>query len=375
MATDTTPPQTDTPQNEPSAPPKDEQEDSENTLYITLKFHSHPITLVFPTAATLTDLSATVFRDLHIPPTNQKFLVSGTTPKLGLLRPPFKDNTAHLPLSSLTSAKITLLGSTAQQVADIDETISAIRSRQAARTAALRAARKVQPYNHRDARKIQEESTYTFATLRPLAHLRNPEKSLRFLERLRDDPGVKAAMRKHRFSVGLLTEMDPAMHTTHEGKTLGLNRNRGEVIELRLRTDAYDGYRDYKTIRRTLAHELAHNVVGPHNAEFHALWNQIEGEIDRNDYSRGGKTVGAEEFYNPADEGYDEDLEADKGGWVGGAYVLGGSSSESTGAPMDRREVIAKAAEERAKQASNLAAGKKVIERDEEQQHDSSSTN
>lgn len=50
--------------------------------------------------------------------------------------------------------------------------------------------------------------------------------------------------------------MDPLSNTqsSHEGTTrlLGLNRNRGEVIELRLRTDAYDGYRDYKTIRNTL---------------------------------------------------------------------------------------------------------------------------
>ena len=59
--------------------------------------------------------------------------------------------------------------------------------------------------------------------------------------------------------------MNPAEHTTQESRTLGLNRNRGEVIELRLRTDAYDGYRDYKVIRKTLCHELAHNVHGEHD--------------------------------------------------------------------------------------------------------------
>ena len=176
---------------------------------------------------------------------------------------------------------------------------------------------------------------------------------MRYLERLRDDPGVKAAMRKHKFSVGLLTEMDPAEHTTHEGKTLGLNRNRGEVIELRLRTDAYDGYRDYKTIRKTLAHELAHNVVGPHNAEFHALWNQVEKEIDRNDHSRGGQTLGREEFHNPADEGLDMDEHADEGGWEGGAYVLGGGTSGSGHSPLNRREIMARAAEERVKRQQN----------------------
>lgn len=43
--------------------------------------------------------------------------------------------------------------------------------------------------------------------------------------------------------------MEPLSNTTstHEGTTrlLGLNRNAGEVIELRLRTDAGDGYRAY----------------------------------------------------------------------------------------------------------------------------------
>ncbi|KAK0634511.1 WLM domain-containing protein [Bombardia bombarda] len=118
----------------------------------------------------------------------------------------------------------------------------------------------------------QADAAYTFHTLRPLPHLPHPERSTAYLERLKADPGIRAAMRKHRFSVGLLTEMDPMEYTasTHEGTTrvLGLNRNQGEVIELRLRTDAFDGYRDYKTIRKTLCHELAHNVHGPHDRNF-----------------------------------------------------------------------------------------------------------
>lgn len=103
----------------------------------------------------------------------------------------------------------------------------------------------------RDWRRVREESEYTFHDIQPLPYLPNPEKSKRFLQRLADDPGIRASMRKHQFSVGLLTEMDPSQHTSQDigggvSRTLGLNRNRGEVIELRLRTDRYDGYRDYK---------------------------------------------------------------------------------------------------------------------------------
>src|SRR6202000_2530513 len=140
-------------------------------------------------------------------------------------------------------------------------------------------------------------------TLRPLPYLPNPERSLVFLQRLKDDPGIKASMRKHKWTVPLLTEMNPIEHTqsNHEGtsRTLGLNRNAGEVIELRLRTDAYDGYRDYKTIRKTLCHELSHNVWGPHDQNFWKLCREIEAVVDRDDWTRGGHSVGGQTYYEP----------------------------------------------------------------------------
>lgn len=143
----------------------------------------------------------------------------------------------------------------------------------------------------------------------------------------------------------MLTEINPAQHTTHESRTLGLNRNRGEVIELRLRTDAYDGYRDYKTIRKTLCHELAHNVHGPHNRDFWELCKEIEREVERGDWRSGGRSVGREEFFNPGDGGVGDE-HVDGGGWEGGEYVLGGAGE---GRGMTRREVMARAAEERIK--------------------------
>ena len=41
---------------------------------------------------------------------------------------------------------------------------------------------------------------------------------------------------------------------------LGYNRNKGQEICLRLRTDDYAGFRKYLAIRKTLVHELTHNV-------------------------------------------------------------------------------------------------------------------
>lgn len=165
-------------------------------------------------------------------------------------------------------------------------------------------------------------------------------------------------MRKHKFSVGVLTEMNPAEHTTHESKTLGLNRNRGEVIELRLRTDAYDGYRDYKIIRDTLCHELAHNVWGDHDRNFWDLCKDIEREVKAADWTSGGRAVSNEVFYNPQDR-VGSGGHVDTGGWTGGDCVLGGTGSNSR-APtqtMDRREAMAKAAEERLKKARDARSG------------------
>lgn len=182
---------------------------------------------------------------------------------------------------------------------------------------------------------------------------------MQFLERLRDDPGIRASMRKHKWSVPLLTEMNPAEHTTHESRTLGLNRNRGEVIELRLRTDAYDGYRDYRTIRKTLCHELAHNVWGDHDRNFWDLCHQIEREVDAGDWKSGGKALTSQEYYEPQGE-----VEvADHGGWTGGEFVLGGGTSgggSGMGAaqvPLSRRDILAKAAEERMKKQKDPESG------------------
>jgi len=68
-------------------------------------------------------------------------------------------------------------------------------------------------------------------------------------------------MHKHHFAVGLLTELAPHEHP----ELLGLNVNAGEAIKLRLRTNAYDGFRTYKEVRRVLCHELTHNVWGDHD--------------------------------------------------------------------------------------------------------------
>jgi len=320
--------------------------DNQDLVHITLTHKGSSHTFDFLPHATITDLSDEIADFLSVPASNQKIII----PKLGLQKPPFKD--PDLLVSSFADKKINLMGSTAEEASSINDA-----QERAARRATRRSRpmQKVSAYKTHDWKKEQEEAQYTFTTLRPLPYLPNPSKSLQFLQRLKDDAGIKASMRKHKFTVPLLTEMNPIEHTTsnHEGtsRTLGLNRNKGEVIELRLRTDAYDGYRDYKTIRKTLCHELAHNVHGPHDRNFWDLCKQIEKEVEGADWKSGGRTVGEEEFY----QGGEID---DHEGWTGGDFVLGASGvgpAESTGTAstsgLSRREILAKAAEERMKRS------------------------
>ncbi|KAJ5917475.1 hypothetical protein N7466_011029 [Penicillium verhagenii] len=314
-----------------------------------------------PSTATLQDLGSEIEATLNIPISNQKLLIA---PKPGLKKAPYPPTPlSELPLSS-PKFKVTLLGAPAQDIADLHKQSSDTKKREEARISALAAARRT---NKANAGRIaggggvhtlsSSSNNYTFARCLPLSYLPNPDRALKFLERLRDDPGIRAAMAKHKFSVPLLTEMNPAEHTTSESRTLGLNRNKGEVIELRLRTDAYDGYRDYRTIRKTLCHELAHCVFGPHDRDFWDLTSQIEKEVERADWKSGGNRLTQNEFYNPGDW---ESMQAgeeefDECGWTGGEFVLGGlrdggSSSGSTGSGAEsRRDIIARAVEERMK--------------------------
>lgn len=323
------------------------QEQQDPLFVLTVSHHgqTHPIEIWDPTA-TLADFSSLIEHELRIPLQNQKLMI---TPKVGLLKHPFKD--PGMLASTLVDKRIVVMGATSDEIADLQAGDAVRRQREARRLATLQAGRSVQANKTRDWKKVQDEATYTFHTIKPLMYLPNPEKSKRFLERLAADAGIKASMRKHGFSVGLLTEMNPVEHTTDTSRTLGLNRNRGEVIELRLRTDAYDGYRDYKVIRKTLCHELTHNVWGDHDGRFWKLCKEIEKEVEQNDWRRGGHSVAGEEFYNPGDEGVDE--EADGGGWTGGDYVLGGGDG-SAASGLSRREIMARAAEKRMTKEKNV---------------------
>ncbi|GAB2242659.1 hypothetical protein Droror1_Dr00019434 [Drosera rotundifolia] len=135
-----------------------------------------------------------------------------------------------------------------------------------------------------------------FRTLELPGIVLNPPASeaLKRMHMLAADPGIVAIMNKHHWRVGIMTELAPVGYVGISPKCiLGFNKNHGEEISLRLRTDDLKGFRKYESIKKTLLHELAHMVYSEHDANFHALNKQLNEEAAALDWTKSrGHTLG-----------------------------------------------------------------------------------
>lgn len=202
---------------------------------------------------------------------------------------------------------VMLLGATEQERASVRE-----KEAQLVKVAANKVARV--RYSSLAAARPQEE--HVFGSIRVLDSFPDKDEARALLEQLAHDPGVLAVMRAHRWRVGVLSEMYP------DGKVgvdpvcvLGLNENKGAEIKLRIRTDDLRGFRrflrsaaapvaafhlfltplfHYRSIKKVLFHELAHNEHSEHNDDFYRLMLQVERECDASDWrqSRGRTLTG-----------------------------------------------------------------------------------
>ncbi|ATY61342.1 kinase domain-containing [Cordyceps militaris] len=337
------------------SPDASEAESESDWITLNISHRQATCDLQFPPDATVVQLFEELEATLNIPVANQKILV----PKGPLLKVPLKN--PDMALAELQGKTLKLLGSASSDVQAVQrmcervERVEQVKQRRVGGFSQLFGGQSVKARPHKKQPPRADETQYTFLQVQPLQGLPRPERSLALLMRLKADPGIKATMKKRKYTVALLTEMEPLANTqsTHEGtsRILGLNRNKGEVIELRLRTDAHDGYRDYKTIRKTLCHELAHNIHSDHDRAFWDLCHTIEREVDAADWKTGGRTIGETSRYVVSGQEAYEEEEEDGGGWTGGEFVLGGVAVAAGGgditAGLSRREVLAQAALER----------------------------
>nr|GEV73759.1 hypothetical protein [Tanacetum cinerariifolium] len=154
--------------------------------------------------------------------------------------------------------------------------------------------------------------------------------ALRLMHTLAADKGIVAIMNKHKWRVGIMTEMAPEGYVgVSPVCILGLNKNHGEEISLRLRTDDLKGFRKYQSIKKTLLHELAHMVFSEHDAKFYALDSQLNKEAAALDWTRStGHTLSGSQ--KTQQYGYDFRATDNSNSSSSLSHKLGGSQSSSS---------------------------------------------
>ncbi|PNS19097.1 hypothetical protein CAC42_1833 [Sphaceloma murrayae] len=165
---------------------------------------------------------------------------------------------------------------------------------------------------------------------------------------------VKPIMRKRGWHVGTLTEFLP-----EDPRLLGLNINHGHKICVRLRFSHRPS--SFLTIEQcvdTMLHELSHIVFGPHDAKFHALWDELrsehetlllkgytgEGFLTKGHKLGGGRMPPNSELRRMAKQNAEKQRKSEKEKGKKNGFRLGGKSIKIG---QDPRKIIADAVERR----------------------------
>mmetsp|Transcript_30084 Transcript_30084/g.38649 ORF Transcript_30084/g.38649 Transcript_30084/m.38649 type:complete len:496 (-) Transcript_30084:113-1600(-) len=88
---------------------------------------------------------------------------------------------------------------------------------------------------------------------------------------------VEPILMRRKWKVRLLTEFSPK-----DRGLLGMNVNRGQKILIRMRpAHSPNSFYPYEHLLGTMLHELAHMEIGPHNAAFQKLWDDLWDEVEQ----------------------------------------------------------------------------------------------
>ncbi|TPX30769.1 hypothetical protein SmJEL517_g05751 [Synchytrium microbalum] len=288
------------------------------SFLVSFKGVAHEFTDV-PGNVTIQELKADLQEIFNIPAQNQKLLFKSQ----------LKDNATLLESKLERNSKIILMGTTNAVVEAVTVEAERVKQVLAARTAQRKQASRLKP--SQPVRTVAD-GKYTFHNIEVLPEFSDTDAARKYLNRLKDDVGIRGLMQKYKWSVGTLKELHPLRDHT----ILGYNENKGLSIALRLRTDRLDGFRLYDSVRKTLLHELAHMVHSEHNNDFHSLNRLLNKQVVELDWTAKGHVIGGSDVYNP-----EESEAVDEKAFEGGVFVLGGSKKDEN-RPM--REVLAEAA-------------------------------
>ncbi|KAF0742743.1 hypothetical protein LEN26_017768 [Aphanomyces euteiches] len=115
---------------------------------------------------------------------------------------------------------------------------------------------------------------YKIEKIQALKRQANKDEAQSILERIAEH--VLPICTKRRFKVKQLLEFFPK-----RTNLLGMNVNRGWKIYLRLRPASRpSSFLPFEEILGTMLHELSHMLVGPHNAEFYKVLDELTTEME-----------------------------------------------------------------------------------------------
>ncbi|CAL0319995.1 unnamed protein product [Lupinus luteus] len=268
-------------------------ETPQSLLKISVTWRGKKFIVEMDLGANLKELGQELHKLTNIQEDTMRFIVPSISGKASKLLAPFSTEHAHLSLqeTSITEAKsIKMMGVSTDEVEEVLQNAKANLRIAGFEEEEMRQKQRV---SHGPGFSLKlPKGPYIFCEFRTLEipgiKLNPPPfEALKRMHMLAADPGIVAVMNKHRWRVGIMTEMPPIGYVGVSPKCLlGFNKNQGEEISLRLRTDDLKGFRKYQSIKKTLLHELAHMIYSDHDANFYALDKQLNQEAASLDWTR-----------------------------------------------------------------------------------------
>ncbi|KAL3679840.1 hypothetical protein R1sor_022796 [Riccia sorocarpa] len=299
-------------------------------LHFTVSYRGKNLQLTLPAGSTLRELGERLVELTGVAPHTIKLMLPKRLP-LQPMSP--QQSSTLLRQSGITEGlMVRMMGSSAAEVATVSQNSS--------RDTRVRGFAEEEELARRRAYSASSSSSlpkgnYIFCDFRTLSLpgvelTPPPSMALSIMHKLASDRGIVAIMNKYRWRVGVMTELAPVGYVGISPKCiLGFNKNRGEEISLRLRTDDLKGFRKYDSIKKTLLHELAHMVHDEHDEKFHALDKKLNEEAVALDWTKStGHTLSSKG--NSFGAGGSTFEEFDAGGvHTSKGHKLGGSSDQA----------------------------------------------
>ncbi|XP_024181381.1 uncharacterized protein LOC112187008 isoform X2 [Rosa chinensis] len=256
-------------------------------------WRGNKITVEIDPDATLKELGQELQRLTNVKADTMRLIVPQLPNKTSRLLSPFSDEHERLSLqetSILEGKSIRMMGAFENEVNEVLQNAKANLRIAGFDEEEKRLRQRMSDRPHTSLKLPQGPYIFSdFRTLQlPGIELNPPaSEALKIMHMLAADPGIVAIMNKHCWHVGIMTEMAPVGYVGISPKCLlGFNKNKGEEISLRLRTDDLKGFRKYASIKKTLLHELAHMIYSEHDATFYAFDKQLNQEAESLDWTR-----------------------------------------------------------------------------------------